>query len=187
MMPAPHKESAVSYVTQLDSPLGTLTLASDGTAVTGLWIDGQKNGLATLEQTAQRNDALPVFTAAARWLDAYFDGRNPRETPPLRTNGSPFREQVWAELRQIPYGKLTTYGGIARILAERTGRRVSAQAVGGAVGHNPISILIPCHRVVGMDGSLTGYAGGLDKKIALLTLEGVDQTGLYRPERGTAL
>lgn len=177
----------MKYRTLLSSPLGGLTLASDGEALTGLWIDGQKYGLAELERDARREDGLAVFSQAERWLRAYFARAPLPEMPPLRASGSPFREAVWEELRKIPYGTLTTYGAIAKTLEERTEKRVSAQAVGGAVGHNPISILIPCHRVVGSDGSLTGYAGGLEKKIALLTIEGTDQSGLYRPARGTAL
>lgn len=177
----------MTYKTHLKSPLGTLTLASDGESITGLWIDGQKYGFATLEKNAQEQSDLPVFAQAADWLSAYFAHRPLPAMPPLAPHGSPFRELVWQELREIPFGHLTTYGNIGKRIAQKTGRPVSAQAVGGGVGHNPISVLIPCHRVVGAGGNLTGYAGGLDKKIALLTLEGVDLTTLYRPVRGTAL
>ena len=129
-----------------------------------------------------------ILLEAKRWLDIYFSGKEPDFTPPLHPIGSAFRQSVWEILLQIPYGKTTTYGEIANKLAEKQGlSRMSAQAVGGAVGHNPISILIPCHRVVGADGSLTGYAGGVEKKRFLLALEGVDMTNLYMPKRGTAL
>ena len=138
-----------------------------------------------LSQLLTRGEAdLPVFAQTRAWLDVYFSGREPDVTPPLLTgNASPFRRRVWEILRGIPYGQTVTYGEIARQLAHETGRGVSAQAVGGAVGHNPISLIIPCHRVVGANGRLTGYAGGLDKKIALLRLEGVDTSAF--PESGT--
>ena len=165
------------------SPLGGITLASDGRALTGLWFDGQKYFADTLPAEHTEAD-LPVFAQTRAWLDVYFSGREPDVTPPLLTGSvSPFRRRVWEILRMIPYGQTVTYGGIARQLARETGRGVSAQAVGGAVGHNPISLMIPCHRVVGANGRLTGYAGGLDKKIALLRLEGVDTSAF--PESGT--
>ena len=116
-----------------------------------------------------------------RWLDIYFAGREPDFLPPLHLAGSPFRQEVWALLRQIPYGETTTYRALAEAVARKRGlRRMSAQAVGGAVGHNPSSIIVPCHRVVGSDGSLTGYAGGIDKKMRLLTLENAEAANLYR-------
>ena len=123
------------------------------------------------------------------WLDRYFAGENPQISElPLAPSGSDFRQMVWKILCDIPSGQTTTYGEIAKKIAARTGRStMSAQAVGGAVGHNPISIIIPCHRVVGTNGSLTGYAGGIDKKIALLELEGVDMTKYFVPTKGTAL
>lgn len=170
------------YTAEYDSPLGPLTLACDGQALTGAWFRGQKYALAALDPDAVSREDLPVFAQTRRWLDVYFSGRDPGAPPPLEPRGTPFRRRVWAELAAIPYGRTTTYGAIARTLG-----LASAQAVGGGVGHNPISILLPCHRVVGVDGSLTGYAGGLDKKIALLTLEGVELAALYRPARGTAL
>ena len=117
---------------------------------------------------------------ACRWLDVYFSGREPDFTPKLHLIGSDFRQAVWALLRKIPYGKTTTYGALAKQLEAETGRRVSAQAVGGAVGHNPVSILVSCHRVVGQQGSLTGYAGGLDKKLRLLILENPSAEPLYQ-------
>ena len=175
----------MTYVNYYASPLGEILLASDGEAITGLWFLGAKYFARGLDPAAQERD-LPVFQSAKAWLDAYFAGREPGALPPLRPAGTAFQRQVWDLLLQIPYGATTTYGALARRLAERRGR-VSAQAVGGAVGHNPISIVIPCHRVVGSDGSLTGYAGGLDKKIWLLEHEGMDMTRVYRPKKGTAL
>ena len=141
---------------------------------------------ATLDEAAVERDDLPVFRQAAAWLDAYFAKQPLPDLPPLAPRGSDFRQAVWRLLLEIPYGQVTTYGALAQILRDR-GISAAAQAVGGAVGHNPISILIPCHRVVGADGSLTGYAGGVEKKRFLLALEGVDMTNLYMPKRGTAL
>lgn len=171
----------MQYVYRYDSPLGGITLASDGEALTGLWFDGQKyfgGTLAKKHEEAWR----PVFSVACRWLDTYFSGSEPNFTPPLRITGSPFRRSVWELLLRIPYGQTTTYSAMAKEIAAGRGlQTMSAQAVGGAVGHNPISLIIPCHRVVGSNGSLTGYAGGLDKKLALLKLEGVEMAGLYMP------
>ena len=174
------------FTTTLPSPLGPLTLASDGAAITGLWLAGQKYFASTLDIHASPAPDLPVFGQAAAWLTAYFTGAPLPAMPPLAPSGSPFRQAVWALLREIPYGATTTYGALAQALLAR-GIAAAPQAVGGAVGHNPISILIPCHRVVGADGSLTGYAGGVEKKRFLLALEGVDLTGLYIPQTGTAL
>ena len=147
------------------SPIGRLTIASDGTSITGIWLEGQKYFAATLDAAS----------------------REPDFTPPLAPRGSGFRQTVWEILRGIPYGSLTTYGEIARRLEGSSGGRVSARAVGGAVGHNPISIIIPCHRVVGAGGNLTGYAGGINAKIWLLRHEGVRMDGLFVPKKGTAL
>ncbi len=131
---------------------------------------------------------VPVFDAVKKWLDIYFSGREPDFMPPVHMIGSEFRQQVWKLLREIPYGETITYGGLAKRLARERGlERMSAQAVGGAVGHNEISIIVPCHRVVGSDGSLTGYAGGIDKKKRLLMLESVNMDHFYVPTRGTAL
>ena len=131
---------------------------------------------------------LAVFDQTKRWLDLYFSGREPGFTPALNPLGSAFRRAVWEILLKIPYGKTTTYGQIAREIAAARGlAKMSAQAVGGAVGHNEISIIIPCHRVIGAHGNLTGYAGGIDRKIKLLQLEGVDMRGLFTPTKGTAL
>lgn len=159
------------------SPIGTLTLTSDGEHLTGLYMERQKY-LCALPKT---NTELPVFLETMQWLEQYFQGKNPPLTIPLAPAGSPFRQQVFQILKTIPYGETTTYGAIAKQLEQRTGKAMAAQAVGGAVGHNPIGILIPCHRVVGKSGSLTGYAGGLEKKIALLTLEGVDVSKFSLP------
>lgn len=159
------------------SPLGGITLASDGTALSGLWFDGQKYFGGTLKGGYVERE-VPVFCQVRRWLDKYFSGKAPDFLPPLAMEGaSPFRKTVWGILLSIPFGSTLTYGLIAARMQSETGKRVSAQAVGGAVGHNPISVSIPCHRVVGSDGSLTGYAGGLDKKLALLKLEGADVSG----------
>ena len=162
----------MDYRFHLDSPLGGITLASNGEALTGLWFDGQKHFAAGLSGRAEEQ-ALPIFEETERWLRIYFEGHEPDFTPALRPAGSPFQQEVWALLRQIPYGETVSYGALAARIAQRRGlARFSAQAVGGAVGRNPISILIPCHRVLGADGSLTGYAGGVEKKAALLRLEG---------------
>lgn len=176
----------MTYLTTLPSPLGPLCLASDGEALTGLWLEGQKYFAATLSGETREAPELPVFRQTAAWLDDYFAGRVPPAPPPLAPQGSPFRQAVWRLLREIPRGQVTTYGALAQALRER-GVSAAPQAVGGAVGHNPISILIPCHRVVGSSGSLTGYAGGLAAKRYLLELEGVDTAGLTVPKRGTAL
>lgn len=160
----------MDYTQHYDSPLGGVTLSSDGEALTGLWFDGQKYFAATLsDERAEK--PLPVFDETARWLDLYFAGRVPDFTPPLRPKGTAFRRAVWDILLGIPYGETTTYGALAARLAERNGARASARAVGGAVGHNPISLIVPCHRVVGSNGSLTGYAGGLGRKERLLAME----------------
>ena len=175
------------YICRYQSPLGAITLASNGRAITGLWFDGQKYDRDTLT-AGYEEKALPVFDEAVRWLDCYFRGEVPDFTPLLAPDGSPFRLEVWEILKKIPYGKTMTYGGIAKELARKRGLpRMSAQAVGGAVGHNPISLIIPCHRVVGADGSLTGYSGGIEKKVALLELEEVNMETLFVPKRGTAL
>lgn len=158
------------YLTTLDSPVGVLTLTSDGDALTGLWMEGQKYYPASL--TGETYPDLPVFRQAADWLDTYFSHAPLPPLPPLAPCGPPFRQAVWKLLQDIPYGHTTTYGSLTRMLREQ-GISAAAQAVGGAVGHNPISILIPCHRVLGHDGSLTGYAGGLEAKRYLLHLEGV--------------
>ena len=154
------------------SPLGTLHLESDGEALTCVLSEGEKvthpNGV-TLQEAPQ----LPIFVAARAWLSRYFEGHDPGVPPPVRPQGTPFQQSVWQRLLTIPYGSTTTYGALAaNLAAHNASGRMSAQAVGQAVGRNPISIIIPCHRVIGADGTLTGYAGGLDKKMFLLGLEG---------------
>ncbi|MEY8386323.1 methylated-DNA--[protein]-cysteine S-methyltransferase [Oscillospiraceae bacterium 38-13] len=176
----------MTYLTTLASPLGALSLASNGEAITGLWLDGQKYFAAGLDKAAEERPDLPVFHQAAVWLDAYFEKHSLPPLPPLAPRGSEFQQRVWAPLLEIPFGTTTTYGALTKKL-KAAGVPASPQAVGGAVGHNPISIFIPCHRVVGADGSLTGYAGGVEKKRFLLELEGVDFSGLYIPKKGTAL
>ena len=163
------------YTAHYESPLGDITMASDGTALVGLWLDGQKYFAdVLLDKEHKERTELPIFDETRRWLDIYFSGHVPDFTPPLKLTTNDFRKRVCQILLEIPYGKTMTYGEIAHhIAAERGQQSMSAQAVGGAVGHNPISIIIPCHRVIGADGSLTGYAGGIDKKIYLLRLEGV--------------
>ncbi len=175
--------------TNYHSPLGELTLAADGHNLVGLWLQGQKYFMDTIKSQAEAKPGLPVFAKTKDWLDAYFAGANPDAAVlPLAPAGSDFRKAVWALLREIPYGQCRSYGEIARKMAARLHKEsMSGQAVGGAVGHNPISIIIPCHRSVGSDGSLTGYAGGIEKKIKLLTLEGVDLSHYFVPRKGTAL
>ena len=177
------------YATEYQSPIGLLTLASDGESLVGVWRGGQKYYGGTIPENPQLKNALPVFIKTRRWLDRYFAGERPAiEELPLAPIGGEFRQGVWRILCDIPYGKTITYGEIAIMMAKKMGKeKMSAQAVGGAVGHNPISIIIPCHRVVGSDGNLTGYAGGLPTKIDLLKLEGIDLTKFYVPKKGTAL
>ncbi|MDR1621826.1 MAG: methylated-DNA--[protein]-cysteine S-methyltransferase [Synergistaceae bacterium] len=177
------------YSTTYQSPVGELTLASDGQNLVGLWTDRQKyRGDTWSEKTSERND-IPVFSETKIWLDRYFAGKKPGVSElPLAPAGGEFRQGVWGILRTIPYGKVTTYGAMAKEMAVKTGKaRMSPQAVGGAVGHNPISIIIPCHRVVGSNGSLTGYGGGIGTKVKLLEFEGVDMSKLFVPKKGTAL
>ena len=177
----------MAYVQHYDSSLGGILLAADESGITGLWFDGQKYFARDLPaERVEQN--TPALAEAKRWLDIYFTGREPDFTPPLHPIGSGFRQAVWNILLQIPYGQTTTYGEIARQLAAKQGlARMSAQAIGGAVGHNEISIIIPCHRVVGTNGSLTGYAGGIDRKVKLLELEHTDMSGFFVPKKGTAL
>ena len=161
----------MDYTHHYVSPLGGITLASDGEYLTGLWFDGQKYFADTLSVQHDEKD-LDVFRRTDNWLDIYFSGKEPDFTPPLRMKGTEFRQEVWQILLTIPFGKTMTYGEIAKILADQRGiKSMSAQAVGGAVGHNPISLIIPCHRVLGTNGALTGYAGGLEKKAWLLDME----------------
>ncbi|MCL1911725.1 MAG: methylated-DNA--[protein]-cysteine S-methyltransferase [Leptospirales bacterium] len=177
------------YSTKYSSPVGTITLASDGDNLAGLWIEGQKYHGATIPEKTANNDDIPIFKAAKKWLAAYFAGKKPAVSElPLAPIGGGFRQRVWSILCEIPYGEVITYGSIAKKMAVKMKREsMSSQAVGGAVGHNPISIIIPCHRVVGSNGSLTGYAGGIAIKIKLLELEEVDMSRLFIPKKGTSL
>ena len=161
----------MDFTHHYNSPLGGITIAGSGDALTGLWFDGQKYFAATLGRE-QEEKTLPVFEQADRWLDLYFSGAVPDFLPPLSIKTTEFRKAVWEILLTIPYGETRTYKEIAQLVAKQRGlSQMSAQAVGGAVGHNPISLMIPCHRVIGADGSLTGYAGGIEKKIWLLWME----------------
>lgn len=157
------------FTSCVPSPLGELLLVSDGEALCGLYFVGQKRFPAVLE--AGETPDLDVFAQTRAWLEAYFSGDEPGQTPPLRLDGTAFQRAVWALLREIPCGSTVSYGELAGRLAAREGKPCSARAVGAAVGRNPVSILVPCHRVVGADGSLTGYAGGLWRKEKLLELE----------------
>ena len=172
----------MDYIHHYDSPLGGITLASDGEALTGLWFDGQKYFGSTLSADHELK-SLPVFEQTKKWLDIYFSGKKPDFTPPLSMGATAFRRTVWDILLTIPFGQTMTYKEIAdRIAAQKGLAYMSAQAVGGAVGHNPISLIIPCHRVIGTDGSLTGYAGGTDKKLRLLTMEGAGSDIIRLPK-----
>lgn len=163
----------MQYIGGYSSPLGGILLAAEDGGLVGLWFEGQKYFARTLDPD-HAELPHPVLEEARRWLDLYFSGAEPDFTPPLRLTGTPFQQEVWTLLQAIPYGETVTYGQLARRLAERRGAsRISARAVGGAVGRNPVSILVPCHRVVGSGGSLTGYAGGVERKRRLLRLEGV--------------
>ncbi|MBQ8857385.1 MAG: methylated-DNA--[Lachnospiraceae bacterium] len=162
------------YFTIYDSNVGKLYIVSDAENIVGLWLEGQKYFQAGLKEEPVQNNELPILKEAVKWLEDYFAGKCPEISRlKLKPQGSEFRQIVWQILCEIPYGQTTTYGAISKEAAKRLGKKsMSARAVGGAVGHNPISIIIPCHRVVGSDGSLTGYAGGIDKKMKLLQHEG---------------
>ncbi len=177
------------YSVNYKSPLGDILLGSDENNIIGLWIDEQKYIGNTMPKEIIEKGDISVLQESMAWLDDYFAGKKPRLSRlPLAPIGGEFRQAVWKILTEIPYGELTTYGNIAKEVARRMGKdNMSAQAVGGAVGHNPISIIIPCHRVIGTNGSLTGYAGGIEKKIKLLEHEGVDMSRLFVPRKGTAL
>lgn len=177
------------YKTDYKSPLGKMTLVSDGTKLVGLWIDGQKYFENTLCMQAEQKDGLDIFLQTKEWLNRYFQGKRPDIAElPLSPAGSRFCQTVWKILRQIPYGQVITYGDIAKQIARERGlAKMSSQAVGQAVGHNPISVIIPCHRVVGANGNLTGYAGGINLKIKLLAHEGVNMDNFFVPRKGTAL
>lgn len=164
----------MTYIYHYHSPLGGITVSSNGREITGLWFDGQKYFGDTLPKDYEEK-ALPIFEETKKWLDIYFVGKAPDFTPPLKMETTDFRKAVWEIMLTIPFGQTMTYGEIANSIAKQKGLvKMSAQAVGGAVGHNSISLIIPCHRVVGANGSLTGYAGGIEKKIQLLTMEKAD-------------
>ena len=164
----------MQHVFSYDSPLGRVTIASEGGAIVGLWFEGQLRYGSTLKDDVRVGCDVAI-EMAAEWLDCYFGGGRPGFVPPLRLDGSEFGKAVWEILLGIPYGETMCYGEIGKVVARMLGReRMSAQAVGGAVGRNPVSLIVPCHRVVGSDGKMTGYVGGLDRKRALLTLEGIE-------------
>ncbi|MCM1283146.1 MAG: methylated-DNA--[protein]-cysteine S-methyltransferase [Muribaculaceae bacterium] len=176
----------MQYTGKYESPLGGIILAADEIGLTGLWFEGQKYFARSLDKENEEKE-LPVFERAKKWLDIYFSGKEPGFQPPLHFTGSAFQNEVWEILNRIPYGQTTTYGAIAGQLAEKRGLAgMSAQAVGGAVARNAISIIVPCHRVVGGNGSLTGYAGGIDKKIALLKMEKAYRDSFFVPKKSTA-
>lgn len=176
------------FKTTIESPIGKITLASDGERLVGLWTDGQRYFGDTVPNEMFPNDNLNIFAVTKDWLNRYFDGKKPQISElPLAPIGGEFRQAVWKMLTEIPYGEVITYGELAKKIAKQRGiKRMSAQAVGGAVGHNPISIIIPCHRVIGADGNLTGFSGGIQMKLQLLQHEGVDVSSFYYPAKGTA-
>lgn len=169
----------MQYTSHYCSPIGDILLAADDIGLTGLWFDGQKYFALYLDKEHEEKE-VPLFEKVKQWLDIYLSGKEPDFTVPLHFTGTDFQNEVWEILYTIPYGQTMTYGEIAKQIAVKKGlSRMSAQAVGGAVGHNEISIIVPCHRVVGTNGSLTGYAGGIDKKIKLLQLEKADMESLF--------
>jgi methylated-DNA-[protein]-cysteine S-methyltransferase len=175
----------MQYKMTYKSPVGDLTITTDGQNVTGLWFENQQNYELLLNDTV-KEQYQPIFDKVTLWLDEYFSGNNPAINFPLKPTGTDFRMTVWSKLQAIPYGETVTYGDIAQQIATERGQsKMSAQAVGGAVGSNPISIIIPCHRVVGANGSLTGFGGGIDRKIKLLNNEEVDIASFYVPSYST--
>lgn len=176
------------YKTYYTSPLGKIMLVSDGENLIGAWIECQKYFAQSVNVDCTEKDNLEIFKLSKDWIDRYFKGQKPEISElSLAPVGSDFRQAVWEILKNIPYGEVITYGDIAKQLAKQSGKeRMSAQAVGGAVGHNPISIIIPCHRVVGVSGNLTGYAGGINLKIKLLEYEGVDMSQFFIPSKSSA-
>ena len=171
----------MNYMCKYESPIGKIILVSDGENLTGLWFEGQKYFLNLI--TEQKCD-LEIFKKTKKWLDIYFSGKEPEEEIPINFYGTDFRVKVWNILKEIPYGNVITYGEIAKRLALEKGmKKMSAQAVGAAISHNPISIIVPCHRVIGNNNNLTGYAGGIDKKIKLLEIEGIDISNMKKPNK----
>ena len=174
----------MQYIHYYESPIGQILLTADEQGLTSLLLQGEPWPLAQNHSES----ITPAIKDAVRWLDTYFSGNIPDFTPPLHLTGSPFQMEVWELLLKIPYGETTTYGDLAKQIAQQRGiSRMSAQAVGGAVGNNPVSIIVPCHRVVGANGNLTGYASGLDNKIALLKQESFDMKQFFTPSKGTGL
>lgn len=171
------------YKSYYKSPLGKISLVSNEKKLIGLWLEGQKKFLSTLTEEKIFNDEIEILVKTKKWLERYFDGEKPKiEELKLEPSGSDFRQEVWKLLCEIPYGEVTTYGELAKKMAKKMNKKtMSAQAIGGAVGHNPISIIIPCHRVIGTNGNLTGYVGGIDKKLKLLQLEKVNTDKLFIP------
>lgn len=161
------------YYTKFNSPIGELTIASDENNIIGLWIEGQKYFGSTILDKIALTEDIDILNKTKEWLERYFRGEKPSSFElPIKPTGGEFRQIVWKILREIPYGKVITYGEIAKKVASIQNKEImSAQAVGGAVGHNPISIIIPCHRVIGVRGDLTGYAGGIEIKKRLLEFE----------------
>lgn len=179
----------MQYSMKYESPLGCMTVTCSDDSILAVCLENQRYYADYFDAASADRSESPALSTAADWLDEYFRGRRPGITGlPLAPAGSRFRQTVWSILKEIPYGEVTTYGEVALEAARRLGRNhMSSQAVGGAVGHNPLAIMIPCHRVIGAGGNLTGYDGGIDKKVWLLKHEGADMTGLYVPDRGTAL
>ena len=177
----------MQYISHYRSPIGNILLAADEIGLTGLWFEGQKYFALHLDKELEERE-IPIFEKVKEWLTIYFSGKEPDFSVPLHFTGTDFQNEVWKILCTIPYGRTMTYGEIAKQIAAKKGLpRMSAQAVGGATGHNKISIIVPCHRVVGANGSLTGYAGGIDKKVELLRLEHADMKMFFIPKKGTAL
>ena|SRR5574344_1076395 len=162
----------MQFITYYESSIGRITLSSDGDNLCGLWFDKQKYDRLGLYKDATYDSSLMIFKMVNQYLDDYFKGLNPTITIPIKFNTTPFREQVFSHLLTIPYGTTTTYKKIAQDIALENGiKSMSAQAVGSAIGHNPITIIVPCHRVIGTDGSLTGFTGGIERKEFFLNLE----------------
>lgn len=177
----------MAYIDYYHSPLGKIVLASDTTSLTGLWFENQKYFGSTLTEPTEQKQ-LPIFEQTKQWLTIYFSGKAPDFRPALSLKGTDFRKAVWEIMLTIPFGQTMTYKAIAEKYAKRNGlSQMSAHAIGNAVSHNPISLIIPCHRIVGTNGSLTGYAGGLDKKVQLLTLEKIDLSTFFVPTKKTVL
>ena len=175
------------YMYRTPEEFSNMIMNSDGVNLTGLWFEDSRDSSKHVIDCEEKN--LEIFKETSKWLDTYFRGEEPQFTPKYKINNlTPFRKDVIDVMNTIEYGKTVTYNDISKIIAEKRGiKRMSSQAVGGAVGWNPICIIIPCHRVVGTNGSLTGYGGGIKNKVALLELEKNDMSNFFIPKRGTAL